>query len=305
MCKFLSTKGKLFNSMNNHREHLLFVVSEDWVFRSHRLHLAERALSYGYFVTVLCKINSDKRFLEEKGINTVNWKLDRGSINVFKFLKQIYHTYKIIKKLNPSIVQVVAIKPILVIGLVCFFYRPEKLIYCITGLGSLFTVASVKTVFLRPLVLLLLKNIFRFVNGKVVLQNEDDVKFVMQKFNLPHHSIEKIEGAGVDTAHYTPKKEPKGLPTIILPARVLVDKGVKEFVEMARIINLDKEIARFKLVGGFDERNPNSVYSKDLKNWVREGHIEWGGYKSDVRSELQKSHIVCFPSYKRGCLKLC
>ena len=41
--------------------------------------------------------------------------------------------------------------------------------------------------------LLLLKNIFRFVNGKVVLQNEDDVKFVMQKFSLPHHYVEKIE----------------------------------------------------------------------------------------------------------------
>ena len=167
------------------------------------MHLAERALSYGYFVTVLCKINTDKRFLEEKGINTVNWKFDRTSINVFKFLKQIYHTYKIIKKLNPSIVQVVAIKPILVIGLVCFFYRPEKLIYCITGLGSLFTVASVKTVFLRPLVLLLLKNIFRFVNGKVVLQNEDDVKFTMQKFNLPHHSIEKMRGLVIQ---HTPQR---------------------------------------------------------------------------------------------------
>ena len=99
---------------------------------------------------------------------------------------------------------------------------------------------------------------------------------------------------------FVPSDEPHGMPVVSLPARLLSDKGVNEFVEVARKINQNGKRADFRLLGNPDPANPNSLSEVALTKWHQEGIINWAGHQLDMVSALQASHVVCFPSYREG-----
>ncbi|SPE20753.1 Glycosyl transferase, group 1 family protein (fragment) [Burkholderiales bacterium] len=98
--------------------------------------------------------------------------------------------------------------------------------------------------------------------------------------------------------------EPDGPPIVVLPARMLWDKGVGEFVESARILRAAGVQARFVLVGQPDRQNPHSVTRSQIEAWVREGAVEWWGLRLDMPAVLSHSTVVCLPSYHEGLPKV-
>jgi glycosyltransferase involved in cell wall biosynthesis len=112
-----------------------------------------------------------------------------------------------------------------------------------------------------------------------------------------------IPGSGVDTERFIKSPEPDGIPVVILPARLLWDKGVGEFVEAARLLRSKCIKARFALVGDIDLDNPTSVTIEQLRDWEKEGVIEWWGWKDSMEQVYAEAHIVCLPSYREGLPK--
>ena len=106
-------------------------------------------------------------------------------------------------------------------------------------------------------------------------------------------------GTGVDIRKFTPQFHQQEIPTIILPARLLWDKGVGEFVEAARQLRSKGVGARFILVGDCDEGNPGSINPAQLHEWADEGVIEWWGWKDKMEEIYAQATIVCLPSYYR------
>lgn len=289
--------------MEDQAPHILFAISEDWVFYSHRLHLAERALQLGYEVTVLCNVNDSKLSLKNRGFKVIHWGLKRGSKNPFIVLKNVLSTLAVLKSSKPTIIHVVAMKPILTVGLANVFFEAQKVLYCVTGLGSVYTIDTARSKILRVLLKFSLRQIFKQKNSTVVTQNQDDFFFVKNTLGVPSTKLALVQGAGVNTLKFKKTEEPKGLPVIILPARMLKDKGVREFVELSKLINKTKKVARFKLIGDVDSENPNSISKADLVFWRKQGFIEWDGHSVKVEFELERCHIVCFPSYREGLPK--
>jgi glycosyltransferase involved in cell wall biosynthesis len=103
----------------------------------------------------------------------------------------------------------------------------------------------------------------------------------------------------VDIRQFSPRPEAKGVSLIILPARLLWDKGVGEFVEAARQIQTAGVRARFALVGDSDNGNPASVKVDQLQAWEKEGVIEWWGWKGNMTDVYADTSIVCLPTYYR------
>ena len=108
-----------------------------------------------------------------------------------------------------------------------------------------------------------------------------------------------IRGSGVDTRRFFPQPEPAGIPLVVLPARMLWDKGIAEFVAAARILRAEGLEARFALVGDNDDQNPASVASSRLNAWEKEAVIEWWGWKEEMEQIYAQAAIVCLPSFYR------
>jgi glycosyltransferase involved in cell wall biosynthesis len=108
-----------------------------------------------------------------------------------------------------------------------------------------------------------------------------------------------IEGVGIDTDYFSLLPEPEGLPVVVLPARMLWDKGVGVLVEAARILHSRAQV-RVALVGEPDLGNPAAVEQSVLKRWSDEGVVEWWGWQEDMREVYRQSHIVTLPSLGEG-----
>jgi glycosyltransferase involved in cell wall biosynthesis len=108
-----------------------------------------------------------------------------------------------------------------------------------------------------------------------------------------------IEGVGIDADYFSLFPEAQGLPVVVLPARMLWDKGVGVLVDAARLLHKRADV-RVALVGEPDLGNPAAVDEVQLRGWAEEGVVEWWGWQEDMREVYKQSHIVTLPSLGEG-----
>ncbi|HIP69721.1 MAG TPA: glycosyltransferase family 1 protein [Chromatiales bacterium] len=281
------------------RPSLIFFVSEDWYFYSHRLPLAKAAQNAGFDVAVITRINDHENIIRQAGIRIIPFELDRGGMNLFTDLSTITKLIHIYKHERPDIIHNVALKPVMYGSIAAKFSGVPHTINALTGLGWLFTSQSLKARVLSRIVIKILRYLLK--SSHVILQNKSDVGLV-NNWRIPRTYL--VEGAGVDTEIYRPSSEPEGIPLVILPARMLWDKGVGDFVQAAKILKNKNVEARFILVGSPDPKNPSSVSQKQLSDWEVEGVVELWGHRTDMPVVFRNIHIVCLPSYREGLPKV-
>jgi glycosyltransferase involved in cell wall biosynthesis len=133
----------------------------------------------------------------------------------------------------------------------------------------------------------------------VFFQNPDDLAD-FKKRNLLKNDARTvlINGSGVDLGHYPLSPLPDA-PVFLLMARLIGDKGIREYREAARRVRAKYPQARFLLAGGFDE-NPSAISKKEIRRWQEEGDIEYLGRLEDVRPAIAQSRIYVLPSYREG-----
>lgn len=285
------------------RPKLLFVVTEDWYFVSHRLPLALGAIAAGMDVALATNVNRHGEMIRRAGIELHEWDLDRGSTGMWSEIKALYSLFRIFLRVRPSVVHQVAIKPVLYGSLLARLTGVRKVVNALGGLGFLFSDDSGRRSALRSIVLTGFRWLLSGKNNVLILQNPDDCDLLVKNAGIDRGSIRLIRGAGVDVETFSVSPIPDGLPLVMLPARMLLDKGVGEFVEAARILKEQGVQARFALVGGTDACNPASISEEQLRAWVAQGHVEWLGRCDDMPAMYSASTLVCLPSYREGLPK--
>lgn len=150
---------------------LLFLVTEDWYFVSHRLALAGAAARAGFDVAVATRIGRHRDAIEASGIRVIDFPLSRGVGNPFAEVLAIYRLYRTER---PDLVHHVALKPVVYGSLAARLASVPAQVNAIAGLGRLFSSRSVSARLLRPLLRFLLVRIARLRNGRVVVQNTAD-----------------------------------------------------------------------------------------------------------------------------------
>ena len=282
---------------------ILFIVSEDWYFISHRLHLATAAINNGYEVALLSRMSQHQEFISSLGIKTINWPLERRSRNPMRELRSIYFLIASIRSFNPNLVYAVAIKPIIYTILSKIFFNADGIVLAFGGLGFIFrsnrVSAKILKVFITPIFRLLLTD----RNIRLIVQNSDDRRVLDNLKIIDQNKTRLIFGVGVDAEKFSSKPISHTIPLVILPARMLWDKGVGDFVRCAqRCINYKIDV-RFALIGDPDPHNPESIPEVQLKEWVDQGVIEWWKKKNNMSEVYSLADIVCFPSYHEGLPK--
>ncbi len=283
---------------------ILFIVSEDWYFVSHRLHLATAAIKDGHEVLLLSRLSEHKGLINSLGIETIDLPIKRSSRNPFRELKTIYFIFDVISNFKPNLVHAVAMKPVLYTALSTIFFNPNGRIFAFGGLGFIFrsnkTLARALRLFFIPIFRLLLRG----KNIRLIIQNKDDRKLLEDYRVVDEKKIRLIRGAGVDTMKFVSQSTSHSdTLLVILPARMLWDKGVEDFVICAKRCQNKKVNARFVLIGDPDPHNPECIPDSQLKKWIEQGAIEWWERQDDILSAYHKADIVCFPSYHEGLPK--
>ena len=288
--------------MTNKR--VLFVITEDWALISHRLHLVEAAVDAGYEVAIATKINKHRKTLEDRGMRIFEWELHRGSLNPIKEIIAIFSLCKILLVFKPRIIHAVAQKPVIYAGLARKIYNQTSFVGTLGGVGFVFTNKSLKAALLKPLLILLLKFALVGEKTRLILQNNDNIKTIKKVNIINKNYIRLVKGAGVEIKKFLPSKIPLTTTIVILPGRMLWDKGVGEFVRVAKRIKERNIRARFVLVGDVDMDNPESIKQVQINKWIESGIIEQWGRCDDMEKVYRKSSIVCLPSYNEGLPKV-
>ena len=144
---------------------------------------------------------------------------------------------------------------------------------------------------------------FSHLNQIIIFQNQEDKKMMVKWGVLNSHKTRLLTGSGVKLENFINLEENTGVPVICFASRLLVDKGVYDFISAARLIKKRGIQARFLLAGDLDKENPSGLNIDDLKKIREEGFVEILGYQKDIPTLYSMSHIVCLPSYREGLPK--
>ena len=290
--------------MDGNRPKLLFLITEDWYFCSHRLPLACAARDAGFEVSVATRVRSHGEKITAAGLHLIPLGLQRSGRNPWRELVAIGEIARIYRKIAPDIVHHVAMKPVLYGSLAAKIAGVPGIVNALAGMGYVFTSSKLSAKLLRPLITLALR--FLLKNGRVILQNPDDRAALIAAGVLKAEQVRLIRGSGVDTALFRFSPEPGSEyapPLVVLPARMLWDKGVGEFVAAAQQLKRDGVNARFVLAGERDPDNPADIPLEQLQAWHDSGDVEWRGKQEDMPALLAQANIVCLPSYREGLPK--
>jgi glycosyltransferase involved in cell wall biosynthesis len=284
---------------------ITFFISEDWYFCSHRLPIAQEIIKKGGRVTLITRVDKCEEEIKKAGIRLISLRKFKRRLQppLIEFLS-ILECIRIYKKESPQIVHQVALKPIIYGTIAARITGAKSVVNAFAGMGSLFTSDSSKHTSLQRVVMFFLRILFKSQNVHLIFQNEHDLKLFVKHRVIKKKQAILIRGSGVNLKSYCTEPVPAGLPVVLLPSRMLRDKGVGEFVEAAKLVNDKNKKARFVLVGAPDPENPSSIKSSIISKWVDSGWVEWWGYQTDMPDVYSKSQIVCLPSYREGLPKV-
>jgi len=282
---------------------ILFVVNDAGFFKSHRLRLAQEALARGFEPVVACGKGTGEAALEALGIRCASFGLSRSGVNPLRELQTFVALLRIYRAEQPDIVHHVTIKPVIYGTLASRLAHVPAVVNAIPGMGFVFTQRGFGARLARGLVNLLYRIALNHDNMRFIFQNREDLQNFVENTVIPEKLTYLIRGSGIDLAEFPFAPEPADPVVFVLVARMLSDKGIREFVDAARRVQPLEPTWRFRLVGGADPGNPSSLTEDELTSMNAEGCVEWLGHRSDVRALLAASHVVCLPSYREGLPK--
>ena len=281
---------------------VLYAISEDWFFASH---FQERALRHhrdGLTIGIATHHGtSSLRHLSEFHRFTMN--TERGSLNVLTDIRAAVQLTRAIRRFRPDVLHCVAMKPIL-IGIFISLFTRLPCVFAPTGLGYLFTRDTTLTRITRFVFLRLLRLALRARHNQIIIENDEDRQFLVASGIVRPAQIHLIRGAGVNFTRFVPSDEPQPPIVILCVARLLVDKGIREFCAAASRIRGLRPDVRFLLVGDIDAKNPSSLTYGEAQQLTAQSEVSWRGPQNSIEQYYRDAHIVCLPSYREGLPKV-
>ena len=288
------------------RPKLLFLVTEDWYFCSHRLPVARAAREAGVDVVVATRVRDHREQILKEGfqLRRLGWRRrGDGTIGTARAVVEIARLYRAER---PDILHHVALKPVLfgaAAARLAFGRDAQPVrVGAIAGLGSGLRPGRLLGRLADPVLRLALRAAPRA--GRVIVQNPEDGAALIG-LGIDPARIALIRGSGVDTAHFGPLPDPPGFPiAVALVGRMLRSKGVLDAVAAVRWLRGQGVAVELLLAGPTDPDNADSLDEAGLRVLASEPGIQWLGRVADVREVWRRAAIAVFPStYGEGVPK--
>ncbi|OTG71201.1 glycosyltransferase family 1 protein [Acinetobacter sp. ANC 4218] len=265
-------------------------------------------INKGYQVYALVSEYDDTWLEKIKSLGAVviTYELSRSGLNPFHDLKTLFQLKKIFSTYQPDIVFSFFTKPVIYGSFAARLSNVPNVVGMIEGLGSPFTEHPQGQLFKMKLVqffqVSLYRVVFPFID-KIIFLNEDDPKDLVVSKKIYHrkNAIQVLGGIGLNLEDYpySPWDISSNISFVIV-ARLLVEKGIYEYLAAAKIVKEKYPNVYFKIIGSLDTQNPSGLTQDELDNVIQSGVIEYKGFTNQIAEELKNSSVFVLPSYREG-----
>jgi glycosyltransferase involved in cell wall biosynthesis len=271
------------------------VINTAWNIYNFRMGLMKSLRKEGFEVIAIAPEDKFAFQIKEEGFQFIPVAMDNTGSSPIRDLKLILSLCRIYRRVRPGIVLHYTIKP----------NTYGSIASRITGIPAINNVSGLGTVFLKKgwvssVAMWIYRFSFQFPK-LVFFQNEFDLELFKKKSLIKKTKTDVIPGSGIDLDHFRPtKKKNSGMFTFLLISRLLIDKGINEYIEAIRILKSRGIKARFQLLGGLDPDHSRGIQQEDLNMWIKEGLVDYLGTTEDVRDFIAVSDCIVLPSYREG-----
>lgn len=263
-----------------------------------RSDLIKSWLNKGYQVVAAAPGHEAAEKMKEIGVKYYSIPLSRTNLNPFKDLFLIFSLRSLLKKEKPDYMFSYTIKPVIYGSLAAFFKKRVKIYSMITGLGNAFTDRAGKNKLLKFLVVWLYR-IALHRNNKIFFQNTDDIDIFVRLKIVRAEKVVLVNGSGVNIDFFSPASLPEGSVRFLLIARLLWEKGIKEYVEAAQVIRRKYAQVKFAMIVWEYDKTSAAIGHKQVELWESEGIVDIFGQTGDVRPFFAGASVYVLPSYYR------
>lgn len=296
-----SNTGKSMANSKINGEKILVVAGLAQSLVNFRGPLIQRLLQAGHEVFCTAAENDDEvaTQLREWGATYIALPLARNSVGLWGDLKYAYRIWKLCRSLRPDVVFAYTVKPVVFGCSAASFAGVRRIFALVTGLGYVFTGQTRKHRVLQTIVL----RLYRFALARttaVFFQNPDDLRYFTERSVVDSAKAVVVNGSGVDLDCYQVAPLPDSTACVfLLIARLLGDKGIREFIQAGEIIRERHPEVKLVLVGPTDP-SPDAIPEAVLNTWIKSGSVEYLGATDDVRPVLAATSVYVLPSYREG-----
>ncbi len=274
---------------------VVIAANSDWNIVTFRQGLIRAIEAAGYDPLILAPSDpASEQRMRQLGVDRIPVDIERSGLNPFADFRLLLQYRRLLKKLTPAAFLGFTIKPN-IYGCIAARLARVPAVANVSGLGTVFLKSGLLERFVVPM--------YRYALSRadlVFFQNPDDRRLFVQRRIVRPEQTRIIPGSGINLDDYPPAELPDGPPIFLLIARLLGDKGVREFVDAARALREDLPGARFQLLGPLDAHNRTSISRAELDAWVERGDVEYLGSTDDVRPFVAKATALVLPSYREG-----
>ena len=281
--------------MSNNK--IVFLTSNtSWYLYNFRRSTIVSLIERGYQPVCLAPLDDYSEKLVTLGAQFVALGVDGKSTDPFKELFVFFKTIKILKNFKPDFVFNFTIKMNIYVGLCCALLR-IPFANNVSGLGTAFLH--------KGIAYSLAKRLYGLSNHfakAVFFQNDEDRNLLVKLGLVKKENTILLPGSGVDVLEYQYEKlcQDNQTRTFLMIARVIADKGVREYIEAANAVQKKFPNTRFILVGDWNISNKSAFDEQTINDWQQNSSVEFLGHQNNVRSWIYKSDVLVLPSYREG-----
>ena len=277
---------------------ILVSANSEWNLVNYRMGLLRELLAAGHQIYTVAPRSLHTPQLVAIGCQCIPIPISSQGMNIFCELQLLIRYICIFAKFKPDLFLGFTIKPN-IYGSIGAYICGVKIINTITGLGSAFTGGGFNAKIVKFLYRIGLAN-----SDLIFFQNTDDASLFLNEKIINADVVRIVPGSGIDLNRFKLKHEGHQVKTaplsFLMIARLLIDKGVLDFVKAAEIIKNNNPDVNFFLLGSFEPSSPSAIHEVEVKKWVDAALINYLGFMEDVREILSASSCIVLPSYREG-----
>jgi glycosyltransferase involved in cell wall biosynthesis len=276
---------------------VMISINASWNIVNFRKGLILGFQAHGYRVVVVAPEDEYSPHLQDLGVSYIPIAMDKQGVSPIRDLLLLSRYLRILRNEKPDVFLGYTAKPN-IYGSLAARLLGIPVINNIAGLGTAF----IKQGWLTGVVTQLYRTALRG-SSTVFFQNPEDLALFVSERMVRKDRARLLPGSGLDLGFFKPGEgtaRDDGEIRFLLVARLLWDKGVREFVEAAEIVRRSHPNARFQILGFADVENRTAVPRSEIDRWASEGTVEYLGHSDDVRPFIASADCVVLPSYREG-----
>lgn len=281
------------------KKRIIFIVNDIDYFISHRISLAKK-LNIKYEVILVCPAIEKNaiEIIERNKIKFENIFLKKNSLFFLNELITFFHLILLFLKYKKSIFHLITIKPVFYGSIIAWILGINKVVYSFSGLGYyLHRDTIIKKIFFKILRLTVQKN------QKFIFHNKKDFNFLKKENVIKENETFVTIGSGVDLKKFFPLKKTKYKFRVGFLSRIIVDKGIYEYLDALSIVKKNFDIDAI-VAGKLDYDNPSSVSKEIFYQKMKNCDITYLGHKNNVNKVINECDVIILPSYHEGTPKI-